>query len=387
MISRFAADQFFRILDKAPHGSFRIHCPDGQTRELGRGDGSQIAELLVEDWRVFTAAVRKGELGLAETYRRGMWSTPDLTNVLLMGMQNAESLISLIRGGAITRATSRMLYSLRANTLKGSRKNIEAHYDLGNDFYQLWLDNSMSYSSALYHQNHDIDLEQAQMNKYDRILDQLESDSGSLLEIGCGWGGFAGRSLQQGSFDYRGITLSSEQKAYADQRLGQSGQVVLEDYRHQQGKFQHLVSIEMFEAVGEKYWPLYFQKVKSLLADKGSAVIQTITIKNDSFEKYRTRGDMFRTYIFPGGMLPSPKRFSEEVERAGLQVTDKFEFGQDYAKTVKVWLDNFEANLEQIKLLGYDESFIRIWRFYLAACIAGFQTGNTNVMQVQLKHA
>lgn len=387
MISRLAADQFFRIVDKAPQSRFRIQCPDGKTRELGQGEEGSLVELSIEDWRVFSAAIRKGELGLTETYRDGLWHTPDLTKLLVSGMQNAQSLVGLIRGGFLTRAASRTLYMLRANSIQGSRKNIQAHYDLGNDFYQLWLDKSMSYSSALYHPDKESTLEQAQWNKYDRILDRLDSDDGSLLEIGCGWGGFAERSLQRGDFDYRGITLSKEQKNFADNRLGSSDQIVLEDYRHQEGKFRNIVSIEMFEAVGEKYWPLYFRKLKSLLAEGGSAVVQSITIKNDSFEKYRTRGDMFRTYIFPGGMLPSPKRFAEEAEQAGLIMTDQFDFGQDYAKTVKIWLDNFEANINEVRSLGYDEPFIRIWRFYLAACIAGFQSENTNVMQVKLTHA
>lgn len=387
MISRLAADQFFRIVDKAPNSRFRIQCPDGHTRDLGQGSDESLVELSIEDWRVFSAAIRKGELGLTETYRDGLWHTPDLTKVLVSGMHSAQSLISLIRGGVLTRAASRMLYMLRANSIQGSRKNIQAHYDLGNDFYQLWLDNTMSYSSALYQGGAAATLEQAQLAKYDRILECLASDSGSLLEIGCGWGGFAERSMQQGDFDYRGITLSNQQKAFSDERLGNNGHVVLEDYRHQQGKFQNIVSIEMFEAVGEKYWPLYFRKLKSLLAEGGSAVVQSITIKNESFEKYRARGDMFRTYIFPGGMLPSPQRFAEQAERAGLKMTDQFEFGQDYASTVTTWLENFEANINQVRALGYDEPFIRIWRFYLAACIAGFQSGNTNVMQVKLVHA
>jgi len=387
MISRMAADQFFRILDRAPEGRFRISCPDGKVRELGSGQNGSVAELSIEDWSVFRSALQKGELGLVESYRQGLWSTPDLTNVLVTGMQNAESLISLIRGGFLTRAASRALYAMRANSVRGSRKNIQAHYDLGNDFYQLWLDPSMSYSSALYQGDADISLEQAQMNKYDRMLDLLQCDQGSLLEIGCGWAGFAERALERGDFDYRGITLSEEQKAFADSRLDSRDQVVLQDYRHQEGKYKNIVSIEMFEAVGEKYWPLYFAKLKSLLAEGGKAAIQSITIKNESFEKYRSRGDMFRTYIFPGGMLPSPQRFSEEAERAGLRLTDQFDFGQDYAKTVETWLQNFEDNIDQVRAQNYDESFIRLWRFYLAACIAGFKSGNTGVMQVQLTHA
>ena len=212
MISRIAADQFFRILDKSPNGQFRIYSPDGRVRELGQGHSNDVAELTIDDWRVFSSAMRKGEIGLTETYRDGLWSTPDLTKVLVLGMQNSADLVSLIRGGFLTRMSSRMLYLLRANSLKGSRKNIQAHYDLGNDFYKLWLDPSMSYSAALYGDNAALNLEQAQHNKYDRILERLDTNRGSLLEIGCGWGGFAERSQQSGDFEYRGITLSAEQK-------------------------------------------------------------------------------------------------------------------------------------------------------------------------------
>ncbi len=392
MIYRIAADRFFRLLDGMPHGKFEVHCPDGRIRELGQGSSGDVAKLAIHNWKMFPSVMCRGEIGLTETYRDGYWSTPDLSNVLTTGMENTQSITSLIRGSFVTRALSQVKYLARANSLKGSRKNIQAHYDLGNDFYELWLDQGMTYSSALYQgqeqtNQQEVALNIAQQQKYDRIINQLDADTGSLLEIGCGWGAFAERALERGDFDYKGVTLSDEQKAYADNRLGRDDLVKLQDYRHLDGKFQSIVSIEMFEAVGEAYWPVYFAKLKSLLAEEGTAVLQTITIKNESFEKYRTRGDMFRTFIFPGGMLPSPARFAEEAEKVGLQITDQFEFGLDYARTLKVWLADFEANLDEIRSQGFDEGFIRVWRFYLAACIAGFTTGNTNVMQVKLTHA
>lgn len=393
MFSKLLADQFFRLLDNIPNGQFEVECPDGQIRLLGQGNSEAgTAKLSIHDWSMIPIMMRKGDIGLTEAYRDGLWSTPDLTKVLVTGMQGADSIRGLVRGGFLTRAASRMKYLMRTNSIKGSRKNIQAHYDLGNDFYQLWLDSSMTYSSAIFDSNANAlsgneRLNLAQLNKYDRILDQLDKQSGSLLEVGCGWGGFADRALETRGFGYKGITLSEEQKSFADSRLGDTKKVQLQDYRHQSGLYDNIVSIEMFEAVGESFWPVYFEKLKSLLTSKGSAVVQTITIRDESFEAYRLRGDMFRTFIFPGGMLPSKTRFKEEANRAGLQIADCFDFGQDYATTVQLWLNNFESRLDEITALGFDDAFIRVWRFYLAACIAGFVSENTSVMQAKLVHA
>jgi cyclopropane-fatty-acyl-phospholipid synthase len=277
-------------------------------------------------------------------------------------------------------------YLLKLNSLKGSKKNIHAHYDLGNEFYKLWLDPTMTYSAAIYKDQNET-LEQAQHNKYDRIVDCLDQKSGSLLEVGCGWGGFAERAQDKGDFGIKGITLSEEQHDYARDRLGQKADIVLEDYRHQNGKFDNLVSIEMFEAVGERYWPTYFNKIGDLLSKNGKAVIQTITMNEHDFPRYRRGGDFIRSYIFPGGMLPSPSRFREEAEKVGLKAGNEFYFGQDYATTLEHWLKDFEAKRDEVKALGFDDGFIRLWRFYLAACVAGFRTGRTDVMQVELAHA
>ena len=244
----------------------------------------------------------------------------------------------------------------------------------------------MTYSAAIYKDQNET-LEQAQHNKYDRIVDCLNQNSGSLLEVGCGWGGFAERAQDKGDFGIKGITLSEEQHDYARDRLGQKANIVLEDYRHQNGKFDNLVSIEMFEAVGERYWPTYFNKIGDLLSKNGKAVIQTITMNEHDFPRYRRGGDFIRSYIFPGGMLPSPSRFREEAEKAGLKAGNESYFGQDYATTLEHWLKDFEAKRDEVKALGFDDGFIRLWRFYLAACVAGFRTGRTDVMQVELAHA
>jgi cyclopropane-fatty-acyl-phospholipid synthase len=208
-----------------------------------------------------------------------------------------------------------------------------------------------------------------------------------LLEVGCGWGGLAERAITKGDYDIKGITLSEQQHDYAQNRLGQNATIALEDYRHQSGKFDNIISIEMFEAVGERYWPIYFGKIKDLLADKGTAVIQTITMNEHDFPRYRRGGDFIRSYIFPGGMLPSPSRFDEEAQKAGLKTGNHYQFGLDYARTLETWLASFDAKIDDIKALGYDDGFIRLWRFYLAACASGFRTGRTDVIQVELNHA
>ena len=385
MFNRLIAEKLFSLLDKAPVGQFHIQCPDGSKRIFGNDQGL-VAFMEVYDWRVFTSFLRNGEIGLTETYRDGLWDSPDLTALLTLGLRNMQALGDVVRGGRIQQWIQRGLYRLRENSLTGSRKNIQAHYDLGNDFYQLWLDPGMSYSAALYNSSDD-PLLLAQDNKYDRMLDGLESDTGSLLEIGCGWGGFAERALKRGDYAYRGVTLSDQQQDYASRRVGKAGEVVLEDYRLQQGSYRNIVSIEMFEAVGEKFWPVYFDKLKSLLHEKGKAMIQTITIREEHFESYRNRGDMIRTFIFPGGMLPSSERFVAQAQKSGLRVEDLYEFGPDYAATLEAWLASFESQLQRVRQIGFDEAFIRIWRFYLCACIAAFRTDNTNVMQVRLAHA
>ncbi|MFB2533204.1 class I SAM-dependent methyltransferase [Paracoccus sp. p3-h83] len=247
------------------------------------------------------------------------------------------------------------------------------------------MDPTMTYSSALYGPGDD--LVAAQHRKYDRMIDGLGAPSGRLLEIGCGWGGFAERALSRGDFAPKGLTLSQEQAAYARERLGPGAQIALQDYRDEAGRYDHVVSIEMFEAVGEKFWPVYFAKLREVLAQKGRAMIQTITIDDRHFDRYRKGSDMIRSFIFPGGMLPSPSRFRDQAERAGLRVEDAFGFGADYARTLREWLDRFDARRDEVAALGFDAGFIRVWRFYLAACIAGFATGRTDVMQYRLAHA
>jgi cyclopropane-fatty-acyl-phospholipid synthase len=385
MLGKLATNQLFRALDNLESGELELTTPDGQTRTFAGKIPGEKANIKLRDWRVVSNIMQKGDIGFAEDYRAGLWESNDLTALTSLGLENRAAMDRMVAGHKIYRTISNLSYLMRLNTLKGSKKNIGAHYDLGNDFYELWLDPTMTYSAAIF--EGDDTLQSAQDRKYDRIIDRLQYTSGNILEVGCGWGGFADRAVQRGDYAVKGITLSEEQHDYACDRLGQNAEIALQDYRHQSGKFDNIVSIEMFEAVGERYWPTYFSKLKDLLAHDGRAVIQTITMNERDFPRYSKGGDFIRSFIFPGGMLPSASRFNEEAEKAGLQFCDTFKFGLDYARTLELWLAQFDEKLDQIKALGYDESFIRLWRFYLAACTAGFKTGRTDVMQVELRHA
>ena len=385
MIQKLTSNTFLKSLDNLDTGSLTLTTPEGNIHAFTGKNPGASAHLEIRDWRVVSNMARHGDIAFADDYRAGNWDTDNLLDLVSLGLINKRAVDRFVVGNKFSRIMSALSYLLRLNTIKGS-KNIHAHYDIGNNFYELWLDPSMTYSSALYKTGKE-DLTAAQYNKYDRIVECLDRNSGKILEIGCGWGGFAERALQQGDYGIKGITLSEEQHDFARQRLQNDAQIVLEDYRHQSGLYDHIVSIEMFEAVGEKYWQTYFEKIKSLLAQNGKAVVQTITMNEQDFPRYRKGGDFIRSFIFPGGMLPSVSRFTQEAEKAGLKVTDTFTFGQDYAKTLELWLETFDQKRDAVKALGFDDGFIRLWRFYLAACAAGFRTERTNVMQVALAHA
>jgi len=366
-------------------GSIKITMPDGKVYDfIGKEKGPK-ADLVIYDNKAISQFIKNGDIGFAESYRDQLCDSDDLVSLFTFGLKNEEALGKYIHGSFLGRLAARVGYLFNLNTLRGSKKNIHAHYDIGNDFYKLWLDPSMTYSSAIFEDQSE-DLISAQHRKYDRIIAGFKN-SGKLLEIGCGWGGFAERALLKGNYDIKGITLSEQQCIYAKNRLQGNAGIAIEDYRIQKGKYDQIVSIEMFEAVGEKFWDTYFSKIKSLLSEKGKAIIQTITINDCYFERYRKSGDAIRTFIFPGGMLPSPEKFIAASTKSELVVTDKFCFGEDYAFTIKHWLMAFEKNIEKVKALGFDEKFLRIWRFYLTFCIASFKSGRTNVMQIALEHA
>ncbi len=389
MIQRQIRDKFLKSLSNVKYGKLNLTTPEGKQYEFVGIHPGRVAELTLHDWRVIRRLVSAGDIGFAEDYRDNNFSTKDLTALLTFALENSQALDNYIESNFFTRLFFRFSYLFHSNTITQAKRNIHKHYDLGNDFYKLWLDDSMTYSSAIF-KNGNENLVEAQNNKYDRIIERIGS-KGDILEIGCGWGGFMERAFAKNKNDYKikAITLSNAQADYAKNRLGNhthQANIAIEDYRKQEGKYNNIVSIEMFEAVGQKYWPVYFAKVKELLKPKGKAVIQTITIHDDMFDEYRKRSDMIRSFIFPGGLLPSKSIFYKYANDAGLRVNNTHEFGQDYSTTLDTWLHQFEKKYEAIKSLGFDEKFIQIWRFYLASCSACFKVKRTNVMQVELEN-
>ncbi|MDB6177194.1 cyclopropane-fatty-acyl-phospholipid synthase [Paracoccus sp. Z330] len=382
MLQRRLTQEFLSTVAAIRRGRLTLTTPDGAIRVFGTGDRGPDADFVLHDWRAIPAIAAKGDIGLAEAYRDGWCDTSDLEALLRLALLNEDVLDRYIYGRRLQALAMRALYLFNRNTRAGAKRNISAHYDLGNEFYALWLDRSMTYSSALFGDGDD--LNGAQQRKYDRIIDNLARRSGRLLEIGCGWGGFAERAADRGDFATKGLTLSQAQADFARQRLGRRAEIAIQDYRDEQGRFDHIVSIEMFEAVGERYWPAYFGKLAQVMADRGRAVVQTITVADRYFDRYRKGGDMIRSFIFPGGMLPSPARFEAEAARVGLSVQDAFGFGRDYARTLREWLRRFDGRRPEILGLGFDDAFIRIWRFYLAACAASFAVGRTDVVQYRM---
>lgn len=378
------ANNFLKTLENIRYGRISITTPDKQTRRFIGSEAGAEADLTLHDWGVIGHLLSRGDIGFVEDYRAGLWETKDLPALLIFAQQNHEALKKYSHAGLLVWLEHKMRYFFRRNSHGQAKENIRAHYDLGNEFYALWLDKSMTYSSALFHNNNE-DLAQGQQNKYGRILARLGQKPGKLLEIGCGWGGFAARAQAQGH-EVKAITLSKAQYDYARAHAGDNTNIALEDYRSQKGLYDYIVSIEMIEAVGEKYWPVYFAKVADNLKRNGKAVIQAITIEDNAFRAYRRGTDVIRSFIFPGGMLLSPTKFRHNAAKAGLKITNVYQFGQDYARTLRTWLTRFDEQSEILAAKGYSLSFQRLWRFYLAACIASFTAGNTDVMQIELQH-
>ncbi len=387
-----AVRQVFALLQRLKHGSLDLQLPDGSTAHVGQPDGMRAA-IRIKDWALAEATIKKGDIGFAESYIQGHWSSPDLAALLVLFLRNRAELESVIYGTWWGALAYRIKHWLNRNTREGSRKNIVAHYDLGNAFYKLWLDPSMNYSSAWFDEGRHQSLQEAQEAKMQRALRELHLQPGQrLLEIGCGWGAIAELATRQFGVKATGLTLSDEQLAYARARLHVAGlhehaDLRLEDYRDHAAPqpYDAVVSIEMFEAVGEQYWPAYFETVARQLKSGGLACVQSITIKDELWARYRESTDFIQQYIFPGGLLPSPTQFRLAAERAGLEVVGQFAFGQDYAETLKRWREAFLRHEPQVREQGFDEKFIRMWEFYLAYCEAAFETGNTDVIQFTLR--
>jgi cyclopropane-fatty-acyl-phospholipid synthase len=380
-----------KALDRLAIGRLTMRLPNGETRVFGGKDAEPAAEIEVKDWRFFRLVLLDGDIGFAEAYMEGYCDSADLQKLITLLATNDKALGGVAKSNFLHNAVLKFMHWRHRNSREGSKRNIHAHYDLGNNFYGLWLDPTMTYSSALFAGQTNRPLEDAQTAKYERILTQLGAKQGdSILEIGCGWGGFAETAARRG-MRVTGVTISREQLEFARARLEKAGladRVDLQfcDYRDIKGRFDHIVSIEMIEAVGESYWPDYFATLKRHVVPGGSAIVQAIVIADEFFEGYRSRPDFIQTYIFPGGMLLSPQGIAEQCRRAGLKIAELYSFGLDYAHTLETWLRRFDGVADEVSTLGFDERFRRMWRYYLAYCAAGFSTGRTDVLQAHFKH-
>ena len=386
----------FALLERMEYGELALNAPDGVARRFGGGSspGAQRiapieADLVLRDWGVCREVMRGGDVAFAEAYMDGRWDTSDLVALLTAVAFNQRALERAFYGRWWRQALLRLRHLARSNTRRCARRNAYAHYDLGNDFYRLWLDSTMSYSAALFEGNPSRSLAAAQQAKYQRMLQSLRLPAAAhLLEIGCGWGGFAEAAARAGH-RVTAVSLSQAQTAYARERLASAGlcdrvELRIEDYRDVTGRFDGIASIEMFEAVGERYWPAYFRILRDALRPGACAVVQTITIADERFDRYRQSADFIQQYIFPGGMLASPSRFAAEARAAGLEIVNVRRFGHDYAETLRRWLAAFDAQTDAVSALGFDQRFSRCWRFYLAYCTAGFTSETTDVAQYTL---
>ena len=379
----------FATIQRMQRGRLDFRLPDGRVfRAEGKKPGP-AALVDVVNPEIFARMIREGDLGFCEAYLDGWWTTPDLLAFLDLMQEGNEAVYDGFPGMGLVRMLERFRFWLQSNSKGQAKKNISYHYDLGNDFYGLWLDESMTYSSALYHTGQE-SLEKAQEQKYASMVDLMGAKPGDhVLEIGCGWGGFAEYAAGQRGLQVTCLTISEEQYKYALDRIDRAGlsdkvTIKLQDYRDETGVYDGIASIEMFEAVGEKYWPTYFDTVLNRLRPGARATLQIITIADHRWETYRSTVDFIQKYIFPGGMLPSPSVLRREVERAGLKVLGSIEFGKSYSQTLRRWHESFNARWHEVQALGFDDRFRRMWNFYLCSCAGSFEGGNCDVTQITI---
>ena len=383
--------EVFDLLNGLKFGTIDIVLPDGR---VFRAEGEQPGyhgQIIVRNPGVFSRIIRDGELGFAEAYMDGWWDTPDLQALLDVLLASNEAVGRSVPGIALVRLYERLRHWLRSNSRRQARRNISHHYDLGNEFYALWLDETMTYSSALFDTGAN-KLETAQTRKYDHLCDVIGLKPGDhVLEIGCGWGGFAEHAAKARGARVTGLTISREQHDFAQQRMFDAGlservDIVMRDYRDETGRYDGIASIEMFEAVGEKYWPQYFKTLRDRLNPGAFAGLQIITVSDQLFESYRRSVDFIQKYIFPGGMLPSVTALKDQLGKAGLVQTSMTEFGESYSQTLRRWHEGFNASWTRIENLGFDDRFRRMWNFYLTSCAACFHAGTTDVVQIGVRH-
>ncbi|MDZ7890778.1 MAG: cyclopropane-fatty-acyl-phospholipid synthase family protein [Rhodoferax sp.] len=381
----------FKLLQRLTHGSLSVQLPDGSVHRFG-SDSSAHASLVLHNWKPFAAALKSGDIGFAESFIAGDWTTPDLTALLRVLVKNRAEVETVIYGSWVGRLVYRIKHLLNRNTKANSQKNIHAHYDLGNAFYSLWLDDTMNYSSALFNSDLKQPMAGAQKAKVRRALQEVHLKPGDrVLEIGCGWGALAEMSTTEFNAHITGVTLSTEQLAFAQERMRRLGMseradLRLQDYRDiPDPAFDAVCSIEMIEAVGREFWPTYFSTVSNKLKPGGHACIQSIVIEDALFERYIGSTDFIQQYIFPGGCLPCPREFHAQARAAGLEVVNELSFGHDYAETLKRWRDAFLEKRTEVLSKGFDERFMRIWEFYLCYCEAAFLEDNIDVVQYTLR--
>ena len=390
--SGIAAMVLRRILTAMERGRLTFILPDGVRVDCRGPKPGPEASIVIHKMSALRRLLLSGDVAFAEAFIRGEWSTPDLAAAIEVAAVNGDAFMRAVEGSAPARFANWLLHRLRANSRAGSRRNIAAHYDLGNDFYRLWLDPQMFYSSGIYSAK-DETLEAAQQHKINRVIDLLDARNGqSVLEIGCGWGGLAVAVAQSGAGAVTGVTLSREQLAFAKNVVARHGtgaktDLRLQDYRDVGGVFDRIVSIEMIEAVGAEYWPVYFSTLRDRLAGNGHIVLQAITIEDSRFANYLSTPDFIQRYIFPGGALPCPRVLQEQANRAGLRLETVETFGADYARTLADWRRRFHENWDQIESLGFDPSFRRLWDYYLCYCEGGFRAGAIDVGLYRLSHA
>lgn len=380
-----AISMLYTLLSRCQHGV--LHIKVNQHTYVIQGDqpGPDATIEIIHPMKMLKRIGREGDIGLAEGYLHNDWATDDLTNLLYWGVLNLEHLYEVLQANKVVKWFNRLRHSIRRNSKRGSKRNIAAHYDLGNDFYALWLDSTMTYSSAIFADPTEA-LESAQHRKYQRLLDSLNASPGQhILEVGCGWGGFAEYAGQRG-YHVTGITLSQQQLTWATQRIKDAGlsdrvELRLQDYRDVTEQYDHIVSIEMFEAVGEAYWSDYFTMLYQRLKPGGKAALQVITIDHQHFDQYRNNADFIQLYIFPGGMLPSPEWLSHHVTKADLELLQHNNYAHDYELTLHRWHQQFNNVVHLVEDYGYDQRFIRMWRYYLSYCEAGFRDGRIGLYQ------
>ena len=368
-------------------GTLDITLLDGRVVRMGGVEPGPQAAMTLHSYSFASRLINGGDIGIAEAYLNGEWDTPDLTQFLYVFCVNYELIQTMLGDKPMMRFVQLVRHWFNRNTRRQARHNIHAHYDIGNAFYSAWLDPSMTYSSALF-EDDTADLAAAQHNKYRRLAEAIDLQPGQrLLEIGCGWGGFAEYAAKTFGADVVGLTISKEQRDFAQRRIQAAGlndkvEIRLQDYRDESERYDRIASIEMIEAVGEQFWPSYFSQLRDRLLPGGLAGIQAITIQDSSFPYYRREIDFIRRYVFPGGMLPTPQILKSLGERFGVPVIRERIFGQDYAKTLATWRNNFRSAWPNLTPLGFDERFRRLWEYYLAYCEAGFLSGNIDVRQV-----